>query len=237
MGEGCSNDAALMKFISSANIACGFHAGNINTMRSTAELAVANNVAISAHPGYPDRDNFGRTAMSLPTKEVFAIVCEQISTMADICSELHVALHHVKPHGALYNQAAKDRELAAAIAEAIASIDSDLILYGLSGSLLIKEAEAKGLRTASEVFADRTYQNDGSLTPRNENGALIKDVSRSITQVLQMIESRTVATLTGETIPIRAETVCIHGDGSSAAAIAKSIHESILSSDIQVRTI
>jgi len=237
MGEGCGNDVELMNFISSANIACGFHAGDIDTMRRTAELAVAKNVAIGAHPGYRDRENFGRTAMSLSAKEVFDIVCEQIVSMSEICAELKVPLHHVKPHGALYNQAAKNRELAAAIAEAVASLDPDLILYGLSGSMLIDEAESAGLRTASEVFADRTYQTDGSLTPRNQINAMLEDAESSITQVLQMIESQSVRAVSGETVPLRAESICIHGDGASAVSIAKSIHYSVLSRGIQVRTI
>jgi len=237
MGEGCGNDAELMELISSANIACGFHAGNFETMRRTAELAVANNVAIGAHPGYRDRENFGRTAMSLPTKEVFAIVREQVLSMSEICSEFKTPLHHVKPHGALYNQAAKDRDLAAAIAEAVASVNGELILYGLSGSLLITEAESAGLRTASEVFADRTYQADASLTPRSQVGAMIEDEESSIAQVLQMIESQSVTALSGECIPLRAETICIHGDGASAVEIAKSIRESILSRGFEVRTI
>ena len=237
MGEGCGNDAELMNFISSANIACGFHAGDVDTMRRTAELAVTKNVAIGAHPGYRDRENFGRTAMSLPTNEVFDIVREQIFSMLAVCSELRTQLHHVKPHGALYNQAAKDRELAAAIAEAVASVSPDLILYGLSGSLLISEAEAAGLRTASEVFADRTYQTDGSLTPRSQNGAMIKDTEISIAQVIQMIESQSITALTGELVPIRTETICIHGDGDAAVDIACSIHRSILSRGFAVRAI
>ena len=237
MGEGCGNDAELMNFISSANIACGFHAGDIDTMRRTAELAVAKNVAIGAHPGYRDRENFGRIVMSLSAKEVFNIVCEQIVSMSEICTDLKVPLHHVKPHGALYNQAAKDRELAAAIAEAVASSDPELILYGLSGSMLIDEAESAGLRTASEVFADRTYQTDGSLTPRSQSGAMLGDAESSITQVLQMIESQSVTAVSGETVPLRAESICIHGDGASAVAIAKSIHESILSRGIIIRAI
>jgi UPF0271 protein len=237
MGEGCGNDAELMKFISSANIACGFHAGDIDTMRRTAEIAVANNVAIGAHPGYPDRENFGRTAMSLPSKEIFNIVREQVLSMTAICSEFHAPLHHVKAHGALYNQAAKDRELAAAIAEAVSSVSPTLILYGLSGSLLIEEAETAGLRTASEVFADRTYQIDGSLTPRTQSGAMLDDADSSIAQVLQMIESQSVTALTGENIPLRADTICIHGDGESAVEIAGSIYKSILARGIEVRTI
>ena len=237
MGEGGGHDAELMKFISSASIACGFHAGDAATMRLTAEMAIANDVAIGAHPGYRDRENFGRTEMSLSANEVFDLVREQVLSMLDICSELHVSLHHVKPHGALYNQAAKDRELAKVIAEAVASVSCELILYGLSGSHLITEAETKGLGTASEVFADRTYQNDGSLTPRTQNGAMLNDIESSLTQVLQMIESQSVTTLAGEDIPLRAETVCIHGDGESAVSIARSIHEAILSRKIQIRTI
>ena len=237
MGEGCGNDAELMNFISSANVACGFHAGDRDTMRRTAELAIEKNVAIGAHPGYRDRDNFGRTEMSLPTKEVFELVREQVLSMSEICAELRVPLHHVKPHGALYNQASKDRELAAAIADAVASVSPDLILYGLSGSLSIDEAEAAGLKTASEVFADRTYQPDGSLTPRTQPGALLENVESSIDQVFQMVESQSVMTLAGAQIPLRADTVCIHGDGNSAIEIAKAIRESILARGILVRTI
>lgn len=227
MGEGCGNDAALMRFTSSTNIACGFHAGDRTTMKETVELAVAHNVAIGAHPGYRDLDNFGRAAMSLPAKEVFAIVVEQIEALRQICHERGAVLHHVKPHGALYNQAAKDRELAAAIADAVASVDRGLILYGLSGSALISEAELAGLATASEVFADRTYQADGSLTPRTQADALIRDPEKAVEQALQMIRSGTVTATTGETVSIRADTLCIHGDGEHAVEFAKAIREAL----------
>lgn len=227
MGEGCGNDAELMKFISSTNIACGFHAGDRTTMTETVELAIAHNVAIGAHPGYRDLENFGRTAMSLPPKEVFAIVVEQIESLRQICEARGAVLHHVKPHGALYNQAARDRELAKAIAEAVASVDRELILYGLSGSSLISEAETAGLKTASEVFADRTYQIDGSLTPRTQREALITDGEKAVAQALQMIRSGTVTATTGETVSIKAETLCLHGDGEHAVEFAKAISEAL----------
>src|SRR5215203_923311 len=154
MGEGCGNDTELMKYISSANVACGFHAGDRRTMKATAELAREYGVAVGAHPGYRDRTNFGRLPIALSSKEVSDMVVEQIETMADVCKESGTMLHHVKPHGALYNQAASNSELAAAIAEAVAGLDANLIIYGLSGSFLISEAEKAGLRSASEVFAD-----------------------------------------------------------------------------------
>ncbi len=234
MGEGCGNDAELMKLISSTNIACGFHAGDRATMTDTVELAVVHNVAIGAHPGYQDLKNFGRTPMSLPPKEVFAIVVEQIDELRKICADRGAVLHHVKPHGALYNQAAKDRELAAAIAEAVASIDRGLILYGLSGSTLISEAESAGLKTASEVFADRTYQGDGSLTPRTQSDALITDSEASAAQALRMIRSGTVTSTTGEIVPIKADTLCIHGDGEHAVEFAKAIREALAITGVSV---
>ncbi|MEO8574158.1 MAG: 5-oxoprolinase subunit PxpA, partial [Pyrinomonadaceae bacterium] len=192
MGEGCDNDAELMNYISSANIACGFHAGDRQTMRTTVELARDYGVTVGAHPGYRDRENFGRQPMNLTAKEVFDIVAEQITMMADVCKESAVDLHHVKVHGALYNQASRNSELAAAIAEAVVSLDPNLVLYGLSGSFLISEAERAGLQTASEVFADRTYQPDGSLTPRSDSNALITDDQKAVGQALQMVLSKTV---------------------------------------------
>ena len=234
LGEGCGNDAELMKYISSANIACGFHAGDDATMRRTAELAVANGVAIGAHPGYRDRENFGRTPMSLSHDEVFDIVSEQILAMKDICDSLDVSIHHVKPHGAMYNQAARDRDLAAAIAGAIASLDNNLVLYGLSGSYLISEGAAAGLKTASEVFADRTYRPDGTLTPRTEADALIVDDGRAVEQAIGMVEKRSVVATTGESIPIVAETICLHGDGEHAVAFAKAIRSALKESGVQI---
>ena len=234
MGEGCGNDAALMKYVSSANIACGFHAGDRTTMGETVELALERDVAIGAHPGYRDPENFGREPMSLSTDEVFEIVAEQINILRQICVELGARLHHIKPHGALYNQAARNGELASAIAKAVLSVDPTLVLYGLSGSFLISEANAAGLRTASEVFADRTYRSDGFLTPRTESNSLITGVDGAISQVVQMVETQTVSATTGEKVPIAAETICIHGDGVHAVKFARSIHDALMRRSITV---
>jgi|SRR5688572_18750227 len=237
LGEGCGNDAQLMRFISSANIACGYHAGDADTMARTVELAIENAVAIGAHPSYADRDNFGRTEMSLAQNEVFDIVSQQIFTLRRVCNMVGAALHHVKPHGALYNQAAKNAELSAVIAKAVAETDDSLILYGLSGSHLITEAENIGLNTASEVFADRTYQSDGTLTPRSRPGALITDADASVSQVFQMIEEQSVTSTSGKTVPLRAETICLHGDGEHAISFASKIRAALTEKGLEIRAI
>ena len=236
MGEGCGSDAELMKYISSANIACGFHAGDRTTMRETVKLALQHDVAIGAHPGYRDLENFGREPMSLPRDEVFEIVVEQIEALQRICVEQGGRLHHVKPHGALYNQAAKEPDLAASIAKAVSSIDPALILYGLSGSFLISEAQAAGLQTASEVFADRTYRADGSLTPRTESNALITQPNDAVAQAIQMIRSKSVTAITGETVSIKSDTLCIHGDGEHAVGFAKAISLALAEKGVRVRS-
>lgn len=237
MGEGCGNDAALMDYVSSANIACGFHAGDAETMKQTVEWAVEKSVAIGAHPGYRDRENFGRTAMHLSPADVFDIVIEQVAALNEVAVRAGGVLHHVKPHGALYNQAARDTELAAAIADAVKAFDAELVLYGLSGSLSISEAERFGLRTASEVFADRTYQTDGSLTPRTEANALITETDKASAQVLKMIKSETVTSVDGTTIPIVADTISIHGDGANALEFAKTINRTLIENGIAIRPV
>jgi UPF0271 protein len=221
------NDADLMNYVSSVNIACGFHAGDATVMRKTVENAIEKRVAVGAHPSFPDLQGFGRREMKMSPAEIFDIVLYQVSALKGICEAFGAKLHHVKPHGALYNQAAKAPEIAAAIAEAVKKLDKNLIFYGLSGSRLISEAEKIGLKTVSEVFSDRTYQKDGSLTPRTEANALIKDENQAIAQVLQMIKEKTVMTACGEIISIRAETVCIHGDGENALEFAKIIREKL----------
>ena len=234
MGEGCGNDAALMDHISSTNIACGFHAGDAETMKRTVEIAIEKGVAIGAHPGYRDRENFGRTAMQLSAAEVVEIVTEQIAALSEIATAAGGRLDHVKPHGALYNQAARDSELAAAIAEAVIAFDRNLVLYGLSGGDSIREAASRGLRTASEVFADRTYQSDGSLTPRSEPNALINDAEQAVAQVLQMVNAGTVTATDGTTTPIVADTICIHGDGAHALEFAKTINHALRENGIDI---
>lgn len=231
------NDAELMKYVSSVNIACGFHAGDASTLRQTIEMALEKNIAVGAHPGFPDLQGFGRRSMLLSKQEIFDIVLYQISSAKGICEALGGTLHHVKPHGALYNQAAKDKTIAEAIANAVKKLDEELILYGLSGSSLISEAEKIGLKTASEVFADRTYQTDGSLTNRSEPNALIKDSDIAVAQVLQMVNESCVTSTSGENISIKAETICIHGDSENALEFAKSIRQKLETANIKIKPI
>ena len=231
------NDTALMEHVTSVNIACGFHAGDATTIRETVETSFKKNVAVGAHPSYPDLQGFGRRNMSLSTEDVYDIVLYQVAALKGICEASGGKLHHVKPHGALYNQAAKIRELAGAIAAAVRAIDSGLIFYGGSGSLLISEAEALGLRTASEVFADRTYQADGSLTPRTLPNALIREQSHAVDQAVQMVTSGTVTAGSGEVLNIKAETICIHGDGEHALEFAIALRSAFRDNNIDVSAI
>ena len=215
MGEGIGNDEAIMPYISSANIACGYHAGDRSTMEQTIELCMKYNVAIGAHPSFADRENFGRREISCSTEEVYTLVKEQIELLHNITEAKGVRFVHIKPHGALYNMSAKNISLARAIAQAVKDFDDQLVLFGLSGSHSISEAQALGLKTASEVFADRTYQDDGSLSPRSIPGALIEEPANAVLQVLHMVRDGFVKTVSGKKLPIKAETICIHGDGKS----------------------
>jgi 5-oxoprolinase (ATP-hydrolysing) subunit A len=236
LGEGMLNDAALMPYISSANIACGFHAGDEDTMRRTIALAIEHGVAIGAHPGFPDKKNFGRTEMKFPEEDIVSIVSEQVYIMLDLVFALGGKLQHVKPHGALYNMSAKDHALASAIANAIKDIDESLILFGLSGSKSIEAADLIGLRTANEVFADRTYTNEGTLTPRQQSGALITDSAVMEQQVLQMIREQQVTSLQGKKIPLKADTICIHGDGQHAVVFAQQVHQLLQNHHITIQS-
>ena len=228
MGEGIGNDELIMPYITSANIACGYHAGDEETMRQTILLAKKYNVNIGAHPSFLDRENFGRREINKSPKEVYELVSAQINLLQKIADDNQATLHHVKPHGALYNMAAKDKVLAQAIAKAVKDIDENLILFGLSNSFLISEAKAIGLKTASEVFADRTYRDDGSLTPRSQPNAMIENVDEAIQQVLMMVKQQKVKPVSGKEIPIVAETICIHGDGKNAVEFAKEIRNTLL---------
>jgi UPF0271 protein len=235
MGEGIGNDELIMPYISSANIACGYHAGDENTMKQTVELCKKYSVTVGAHPSYPDKVNFGRTDMLLHPGEVYEMIVKQINCLEKIAAEKDVAVHHVKPHGALYNMAARDKALAPFVALAILDTNSKYILYGLSGSYLIKEGKNLGIKTANEVFADRTYKDDGCLTSRAKPGALIEDTEKAVLQVLQMIKEGTVTSITGKKVPIIAETICIHGDGEHAVEFAKAIHSTLVSEGIEIR--
>lgn len=242
MGEGfgayaIGNDSALMNLISSANIACGFHAGDSSIMRKTAQMALEKGVAIGAHPSFPDLQGFGRRNMALSPQEVYDICVYQIGAMFGVVRALGGKLHHVKPHGALYNMAAKDAKLAEAIAKATKAIHPNLILYGLAGSHLISEAEKIGLQTASEVFADRTYQNDGSLTPRTQPNALIGNSEEAINQVVMMVEKGVVMATDRTEVQLKADTVCVHGDGQHAVEFATQLRKILIEKGIQITAI
>ena len=233
-GEGIGNDAAIMPFISSANIACGFHAGDEQTMNDTVLLALKYNVNIGAHPSYPDRENFGRKTKSLDANEIYEITFKQIETLQAIALKHGSSLHHVKPHGALYNAAAVSKEISDVIVKAVHDFDSKLIFFGLANSEMIKSAQRIGSQYKQEVFADRTYQPNGTLTPRTQPNALIETKQESIAQVLQMIKSKTVMAVDGSVIPIQADTICIHGDGKHAVEFAQALHAKLKAEEIQI---
>ncbi len=224
MGEGLENEEVLMPFITSANISCGFHAGNSKIIAHVINIAQKYNVNIGAHPSFHDRENFGRKEIRLPVDKIYAIVLEQLIKISLIAEDKGAALHHVKPHGGLYNVACRDANVAKAIVQAVADFNENLVLYGLSGSQLMKEASMIGLKTKCEVFADRRYLSDGSLAPRTDPQALIKDDEACLTQVRQMIQEGVVTAITGELVPVKAETICIHGDGAMALSFAQKIH-------------
>lgn len=237
MAEGVGNEFELMPFITSANIACGYHAGDKDLMKKTIDLCLNYNVEVGAHPSFPDRKNFGRTNMYLEPDEIIKIVTDQLYALQHIAVQQGAKLHHVKPHGALYNMAAKDPELAKAIGTAIRNVDGSLILYGLSESVMLSEGKKLGLRIAHEVFADRTYQEDGTLTPRANSNALIKNEVDAKSQVLSFIQKQKVRTVSGNYIDIKADTICLHGDGIHAVAFAKLIYTSLRQENIFVKTI
>ncbi|SRR5258706_305848 len=234
MAEGIGNEKELMPFISSANIACGYHAGNEELMKGTVDLCLKYHVAIGVHPSFPDLKNFGRTSVNLPMEQIRAIVTDQIQLLKKITDAQGAKLHHVKPHGALYNMAAKDPELANCVAEAIKSFDDTLILYGLSQSVMISEAEKIQLKAANEVFADRTYQPDGSLTPRTQTNALITNEQDAITQVIRLVKENKVKTVSGVDIYLKTDTICLHGDGMHAVKFARLIHSRLVKENIRI---
>jgi 5-oxoprolinase (ATP-hydrolysing) subunit A len=223
MGEGMGNDAQIMPFITSANIACGYHAGDHETMRQTVALALEYGVHVGAHPSYPDRDNFGRTNMQFSPDEVEDMVLYQIETLATVALREGAMLRHVKPHGALYNMAAQDAALAAAICRAVLTFDPKLLVFGLSGSRFMEVATEMGLTALHEVFSDRTYQKDGTLTPRSQPNALLHDRAAVCAQVRRMVTEQVVLSSDGVPVPVKADTICIHGDGKEAVELAEAI--------------
>jgi 5-oxoprolinase (ATP-hydrolysing) subunit A len=227
-------DEEILDYVTSANIACGFHAGDPTTMRKTVRLALEKNVGIGAHPGFQDLAGFGRRNIDITPQEAYDIVVYQIGALYAFVKSEGGKLQHVKPHGALYNIAAKNAPIAEAIAEAVYKVDPELILLGLAGGELVKAGKKIGLKTASEVFSDRTYQEDGSLTSRREDNALIKDHDVACRQVIRMVKEGNVASLQGKDVSIQADTICIHGDGEHALDFAKYIRESLKEAEITV---
>lgn len=227
-------DEALMAAITSANVACGFHAGDPSVMRRTADLARATGVAIGAHPGFPDLVGFGRREMAATPAEVEAFVLYQIGALAGIARAAGVRLQHVKAHGALYNMACRDRALADAIAAAVAAADRTLILFGLPGSALIDAGRKAGLAVAAEVFADRAYEPDGSLASRQKPGSVIHDPAVVVSRVVRMVRDREVVATDGTRLTIEADTVCVHGDTEGAAGLALQIRRGLEAAGIEV---
>jgi len=242
MGEGfgawaMGDDAALLDHVTSANIACGFHAGDPGTIHRTVELAVKKGVAIGAHPSLPDLQGFGRRRMNVSVEEAYDMVVYQIGALAGFATACGGRLAHIKPHGALYNMAAKDVKLAQAIARAVKDFDPRLVLFGLAGSELIRAGEHAGLKTASEVFADRTYQSDGSLTPRTQHDAMIRDPEVAIAQVRRMVGEGRVRSQQSGDVPVQADTLCIHGDEPGAVEFARRIRAALDADGVRVLAI
>ncbi len=224
MGEGMPHDAQLMKLIDLANISCGYHAGDKETIRQTIERALKYNVKIGAHPSYPDRKNFGRREMDLSTVQVHELVMEQLEIIKQLTEDQGATIYHVKPHGALYNASAKNAAIAAAISKAVFQFDPALILVGLSASHSIGQAKQTGLPFMNEVFADRRYHANGSLVSRTVAGATIENEEECLQQVSQIQAGQKIISIEGFHVPVVAETICIHGDSPNALVFAQAIH-------------
>lgn len=230
-------DAALMRSISSASVAAGFHAGDPSVLRATIRLAKAHGVAVGAHPGFADLVGFGRRALAVTPREAGDLVLYQVAAVAGVAAAEGVRLQHVKPHGALYNMAASDLELASAIARAVQAIDPSLILFGPPGSRLLEAGRAAGLRVAAEGFADRAYEPDGSLVSRHKAGSLIDDASIVVSRALRMITEHTVAAVDGTVVPLAVDTLCVHGDTPGAARLAANLRDGLDAAGIAVEAI
>jgi UPF0271 protein len=228
-------DEAVLEHVSSANIACGFHAGDPAVMRRTVKAAFERGVSVGAHPSLPDLQGFGRRTMRVTPDEVYALMLYQMGALAGFCRALGGTLSHVKAHGALYNMAAQDPALATAIASAVRDFDPTLVLFGLAGSEVVRAGRAAGLEVANEVFADRSYQPDGSLTPRSQPNAMIGDVTAALHQVERMVREGKVRAADGTDVEIEADTVCVHGDEPGAAEFARELRALLARLGIDVR--
>jgi 5-oxoprolinase (ATP-hydrolysing) subunit A len=234
LGEGCGSDEALLDLVSSANIACGWHAGGASAMRECVRWAVQKGVAIGAHPSFNDPENFGRKEMDLPAGEIYAGVLYQIGALSAIAQAEGGRVVHVKAHGALYNQAARDPRIAEAIVSAVHDFDPSLAVFALANSGLVTAAREAGLAVVEEVFADRGYRSDGSLVPRKEPGALLDDEDVVLARTLTMVREQRVQAVDGKWVPLNAQTICLHGDGAHALAFARRIRAALEEAGIEV---
>lgn len=234
LGEGCGNDAAIVPHISSASLACGGHAGDEHSMAAAITLRLRHQVAIGAHPSFEDREHFGRRELPIAAGAVHALVQPQIARLAAACDAAGARMRHVKPHGALYNLAARDADIAAALADAVAAIDRRLWLYAASGSELERAGRQAGLEVAAEVFAERRYQADGQLLPRNQPGAVIEDADSALAQLRSILRRGRARSPAGSDVPLRAQTVCLHGDRSDAAQLAAALRNALEHDGIRV---
>jgi UPF0271 protein len=235
LGEGCKNDRHLLKYVSSANIACGLHAGSPVIMTDTVRLCIENNVSIGAHPGYPDRIHFGRKKMELAYYELKSILLYQIGALHAIVKSEGAKMVHVKAHGALYNSAAKDDEIARSIVHATKDIDPGLVIFGPYGSKIEREAKKENMAFSSEVFADRAYRSDGSLVPRTDPAALIKDKEICAGRTLDMIKNGFVNSVDNKKVKIVADTVCLHGDNEDALEFAKHLSATLMNNGLTIK--
>jgi UPF0271 protein len=235
VGEGCGYDEGLMTSITSASVAAGLHAGSPEIVRATIRLARAHGVAVGAHPGFPDRENFGRREIPVTPVQAEDLVLAQIALVAGVATAEGAQLQHVKPHGALYNMAARDASLAAAVARAIAIVDSSLVLFAPAHSHLLLAGRAAGLRVAAEVFADRAYQRDGSLVPRGAPQAVIEDVNLVVARAVGMVAEGCVAAIDGTVVPLEVDTICVHGDTEGCDVLAARLRAGLESAGVMVR--
>ena len=231
------HDEALMKVITSANIAAGFHGGDPTVLRQTVRMAKLYGVAVGAHPSFPDLSGFGRREMHLSPSEVEDLVLYQVAAVAGVAASEGVPLQHVKPHGALFNMAARDRALASAVARAVATIDRTLILFGPPDSELVRAGQAAGLRVAAEGFADRAYQGDGSLVPRKTPGAVLTDADEVVKRAVQIARDHTVVAIDGTKVPLEVDTICVHGDTEGADVLAARLRAGLEKAGVRVKSL
>ena len=235
LGEGDPHDEELLQIVSSANVACGGHAGNTETMAQTIRSAIANGVAIGAHPGYPDRGGFGRQSGFMTGDALYESLTAQVTALADMAAQMGARLAHVKPHGALYNDAVKDGDLADIIARVTAETPGDPAFVGMANTELELAAERHGLRFIAEAFVDRAYEPDGTLVSRKEPGAVHEDMAVATTQAVRLAEDGRVTARNGDEIDVRADTLCIHGDTPGAAEKAKAVRDVLESHEVEIR--